>query len=86
MCLGAGTESLARLSLDSTGSIEGRVGGAKVSTGSALINRRWYRVFLARDADAGDLRVGSLPLSDGVASEFRNKMDPDADTSAVEAI
>ena len=46
MCLGDGTESLARLSLDSTGSIEGRVGSAKVSTGSALINRRWYRVFL----------------------------------------
>ena len=86
MCLGAGTESLARLSLDSTGSIEGRVGSAKVSTGSALINRRWYRVFLTLDADAGEFRVGSLPLSDGVASESAMTMDTYADTSAVDRI
>ena len=67
------------LMLDTRGELAGQVvtGGdpVTVSTGVALTERRWYRVWLTFDASAGQLGVGCLPLAGGPAVSARTSAE-----------
>ena len=71
--------SVVTLMLDTHGELAGQVvtGGnpVTVSTGVALTERRWYRVWLTFDASAGQLGVGCRPLAGGPAVSARTSAE-----------
>ena len=67
MCLANADTSVVTLMLDANGAPAARIDiaghpEANISTGKTLTERRWYRVWLAFDAKASELKVGYLPL------------------------
>ena len=57
--------------------------GAQISVGKALIERRWYRVWLSFDAESGSLSVGQVPLNVRIDADDAGEARTEAPAGAI---